>query len=372
MAVFRWFLYILLLAVVLALGLLFGASRPELVDQIELPEPVEAVFPINVDQSSSPDTPSEISAPIPGDTITAPAPVAEVGRLDVKAMQGGFIRGRVSPELDVEIAENAPLRSANGGFFYAFDRDRIGTVSVSIPSETLPSDLTLAISARDYDQGGAINTARTVAPGASPPTEEEPAADPAPETATSMPMGFDDMFPEELAVAPRNIAPGTETLEARKRREYRQKTDAIEAAQSTDVTGYLQDWIYPIDGAWRQTSAWGTERTLNGRPQVHAGADLAAVEGTPIIAPADGIVTLAATDFYYEGGVVFLDHGLGLTSMYLHMSEVDVGVGHVVKQGDKIGEVGTTGRSTGPHLCWRVHWNSRNVRVDPFAFVAAE
>ena len=365
-AVFRWILYLFLLVGVLALGLLFGASRPELVDQIELPDPVEAVFPINVDQGQAPDLPSDVSELNSDDSIATPAPPPEIGRLDVKAIQGGFIRGKVLPDLNVEIANDALVRSDNGGFFYAFARDRVGTIDVSIPSEILPSDLTLAISEREYDRGGAINTPKTFQPGASPDSETSEAS------AVSTPMGFDDMFPPELALVPKTFAPGGETLDQRKKREYDQKTEAIEGAQSTDVTGYLQDWIHPIDGDWRQTSAWGTERTINGRAQVHAGADLAAVEGTPIIAPADGVVTLSSTDFYYEGGVVFLDHGLGLTSMYLHMSQVDVGVGHVVKQGDKIGEVGTTGRSTGPHLCWRLHWKSRAVRVDPFAFVSAE
>lgn len=366
MAVFRWILYLFLLVAVLALGLLFGASRPELVDQIELPEPVEAVFPINVDQSQVPELPSDVSALSSEAPVATPAPPPEIGRLDVKAIQGGFIRGKVLPELNVQVANDAPLRSDNGGFFYAFDRDRIGTIDVSIPSEILPSDLTLAISEREYNRGGAINTPKTFQPGVSPESDTSEA------DILSTPMGFDDMFPAELALVPKTSSPDGETLGQRTRREYNQKTEAIEGTQRTDVTGYLQDWIYPIDGDWRQTSAWGTERTINGKPQVHAGVDLAAVEGTPIIAPADGVVTLSSTDFYYEGGVVFLDHGLGLTSMYLHMSQVDVGIGHVVKQGDKIGEVGTTGRSTGPHLCWRLHWTSRDVRVDPFAFVSAE
>lgn len=92
---------------------------------------------------------------------------------------------------------------------------------------------------------------------------------------------------------------------------------------------------------------------------VHLGLDFAAPPGSPISAPAAGIVTLADTDLYYEGGTIFLDHGHGLLSIFMHLSKVDVTPGQAVMAGDVIGRSGSTGRSSGPHLHWSVKW--RNV-----------
>jgi murein DD-endopeptidase MepM/ murein hydrolase activator NlpD len=91
---------------------------------------------------------------------------------------------------------------------------------------------------------------------------------------------------------------------------------------------------------------------------VHRGYDIAIPVGTEITAPADGTVTLGDPDLYYEGGTVFLDHGDGLVSVFLHMSSVEVSAGDVVKAGDRLGESGNTGRTTGPHLHWAVKWRN--------------
>ena len=90
---------------------------------------------------------------------------------------------------------------------------------------------------------------------------------------------------------------------------------------------------------------------------------MAAPTGTQVHAPADGIVTLAHSDMFYSGGTIIVDHGLGLSSSFLHLSRVLVEVGQTVKQGDLIGEVGASGRATGPHLDWRMNW--RDARIDP-------
>ncbi|MEM7570036.1 MAG: M23 family metallopeptidase, partial [Pseudomonadota bacterium] len=109
---------------------------------------------------------------------------------------------------------------------------------------------------------------------------------------------------------------------------------------------------------------------LNGVPKrPHYGIDLAAPRGTPVKAPAGGVVTLAEADFWDEGGLIFLDHGHGMQSAFLHLNEVSVKVGDVVAQGDIIGTVGSTGRSTGPHLDWRVNWGK--VWIDPQVLLAA-
>ncbi len=91
---------------------------------------------------------------------------------------------------------------------------------------------------------------------------------------------------------------------------------------------------------------------------VHQGYDLAAPVGTPVVAPAGGVVTLAEPDLYYEGGTIFLDHGHGLLSVFMHLSEVSVVPGDVVGRGELIGRTGNTGRSTGPHLHWGVKWRN--------------
>jgi len=95
----------------------------------------------------------------------------------------------------------------------------------------------------------------------------------------------------------------------------------------------------------------------------HFGVDLAAPKGTPILAPADGIVSLASEEMYFEGSLIMIDHGQGLISYYLHNETVDVEDGQRVTQGQQIGTVGSRGRSTGPHLCWRLKWRGRN--LDP-------
>ncbi len=131
----------------------------------------------------------------------------------------------------------------------------------------------------------------------------------------------------------------------------------IEEARKT-VT--LEDWYYdgfdwPVPGII--SGPFGNQRILNGVPkQPHFGVDIAAKEGTPIHAPAEANVLLAEPDFFYDGGITILDHGRGVTTTYLHQSKLVVAVGAHVARGDKIGEVGKTGRATGPHLCWRLNW----------------
>lgn len=128
------------------------------------------------------------------------------------------------------------------------------------------------------------------------------------------------------------------------------------------------DW--PLKG--RISGVFGSQRILNGEPKTpHSGLDVAAPAGTPVRAPADGVVRLADSDMYFEGGLILLDHGHWLESAFLHLSRLDVTVGQAVKKGDIIGAVGMTGRATGPHLHWSVKWTGRLVDpqllVDPAA-----
>ncbi len=114
----------------------------------------------------------------------------------------------------------------------------------------------------------------------------------------------------------------------------------------------------------RLTGVYGSQRYFNGQPRnPHYGLDYAAPTGTPVVAPASGTVTLAHPDMYFSGGTIIIDHGMGLNTSFLHLSKLDVKVGDAVVQGQKIGEVGATGRVTGAHLDWRANWGS--VRLDP-------
>jgi murein DD-endopeptidase MepM/ murein hydrolase activator NlpD len=109
---------------------------------------------------------------------------------------------------------------------------------------------------------------------------------------------------------------------------------------------------------------YGSQRILNGAPRApHMGVDIAGPVGTPLAAPADGVITLVESDLYLTGGTVIIDHGLGLSSIFLHMSAIEVKVGDRVHQGQEVGRMGKTGRATGPHLHWGMNW--RDVRVDP-------
>ena len=133
---------------------------------------------------------------------------------------------------------------------------------------------------------------------------------------------------------------------------------------SREKTMWFKDGFdYPLK-SFTKTSPFGAQRILNGEAKKpHYGVDIAAPVGTPIYAPADGVISLADDDLYFEGAMVLIDHGQGLISMYLHMSAIDVEPGQEVKRGEKLGEVGSRGRSTGPHLCWRLKW--RNRHLDP-------
>lgn len=137
---------------------------------------------------------------------------------------------------------------------------------------------------------------------------------------------------------------------------------AREARTERFTENFLQNgFVWPALGTI--TGVYGSQRILNGEPRSpHWGIDIAVPTGTPVIAPADGIVTLAHPDMYFSGATLFVDHGLGVVSAFLHLSEIDVKVGDVVRQGDVIAKVGSSGRSTGPHLDWRV--NVGAARID--------
>ena len=119
----------------------------------------------------------------------------------------------------------------------------------------------------------------------------------------------------------------------------------------------------------RISGTYGSQRILNGQPrQPHYGIDIAAPTGTPVYAPASGLVTLVK-DLYFSGWTVVIAHGLGVNSSFLHLDRVDVEAGMMVDRGGLVGTIGATGRATGPHLDWRIDWQGR--RIDPGLLVGA-
>ncbi len=130
----------------------------------------------------------------------------------------------------------------------------------------------------------------------------------------------------------------------------------------TDTEWFLSGWKWPALG--RVSGVYGSQRVLNGIPKrPHFGLDVAAPVGTDVFASTDGMVRMTEKDLYYTGGTVMIDHGHGLVSVYSHLSKITVPVGKTVHQGDKIGEIGATGRASGPHLDWRLNWFKE--RLDP-------
>ncbi len=139
---------------------------------------------------------------------------------------------------------------------------------------------------------------------------------------------------------------------------------AVDAVRGRDeaFNDVFGGFIWPING--RISGRFGRQRVYNGTPGTpHSGTDIAAAKGTPIHAPAAGKVIFAEPDLYLTGGTVLIDHGFGVGSNFLHLSKLDVAVGDRVEQGQVIGEVGATGRATGPHLHWGLTWF--RVRLDP-------
>lgn len=144
----------------------------------------------------------------------------------------------------------------------------------------------------------------------------------------------------------------------------RQDNQQVGAARRTnhDRSDFAVDFIWPAAGPI--SGVYGSQRVLNGKPKwPHYGVDVAAPTGTPVYAPAPGVVTLFVPDMYYSGGTLIIDHGLGVSSTFLHLSKGHVQAGQRVEQGELIGEIGATGRATGPHLDWRINWFKQ--RLDP-------
>ncbi|MBY5991290.1 M23 family metallopeptidase [Ferrimonas balearica] len=164
-------------------------------------------------------------------------------------------------------------------------------------------------------------------------------------------------------IARRIMEPNPEDV-ARAQEDARQTRAARERFETR--TDWQQAFIWPLHG--RITGVYGSQRFYNGEPRnPHFGVDVAAPTGTPVVAPADGVITLAVPDMFYSGGTLIIDHGFGVSSTFIHLHKLLVEPGTEVKQGEVVAEVGATGRVTGPHLDWRLNWHQE--RLDPALLV---
>ena len=137
-------------------------------------------------------------------------------------------------------------------------------------------------------------------------------------------------------------------------------------AINSSLLFFKDKFIMPVDGII--SGVYGSQRILNGKPKwPHYGIDIAAKQGTMIKSSGSGTVTMAEDDLYYTGGTIIMDHGHGISTIYSHLETVMVTVGDKINQGDVIGTVGSTGRSTGPHLDFRVNWFQ--TRLDPMSVI---
>ncbi|WP_404340142.1 M23 family metallopeptidase [Pseudoalteromonas mariniglutinosa] len=160
-------------------------------------------------------------------------------------------------------------------------------------------------------------------------------------------------------VAKKYVSPPKEVSE-------RISREAVAVKQARKVNSDLNFFLDPVykPAVGRISGVYGSQRYFNGEPRrPHFGLDIANKIGSPVYAPLSGSVVFAENDLYYSGGTLILDHGHGVTSTYIHLSKLNVKVGDTITTGDKIAEIGATGRVTGPHLDWRFNW--KNERLDP-------
>ncbi|MBI1260687.1 MAG: peptidoglycan DD-metalloendopeptidase family protein [Rhizobiales bacterium] len=225
--------------------------------------------------------------------------------------QGALMIGQTEPGAKVTIDGRSLMVSQKGYFAFGFDRDHgpKATLVVTTP-DGVSETKSLAVAARDYD------------------------------------------IQRINGIAPKYVSPPAETLKRiAKEREMKKRARPAD----TPADWFAETFIWPAKGPI--SGVYGSQRIFNGEPRrPHFGLDIAAPKGAPVVAPADGIVRLANPDMYFEGGLVFIDHGQGVSTYYMHLSKIDVKPGQSVRQGDVIGAVGSTGRATGPHLHWGMSW----------------
>ena len=249
-----------------------------------------------------------------------PADPAQCVLLQGNPIQGGMLWGQTAPSAEIRFGDRRVPVLPGGQFLLGLGRDMPASVELVVENEA-PCRQIVVVAARDY------------------------------------------RVQRIEGVPQQTVTPSEEHLE--RIRVEREKVRAAKSRRLLSTDGLVavqQGFVWPVTG--RISGVYGSQRIYNGTPGTpHYGVDVARPEGTPVLAPAAGEVTLAEPDLFYSGGTVILDHGYGFSSSFLHLSEVSVSVGDRLNPGDLIGAIGATGRATGPHLDWRMSWF--NQRIDP-------
>ena len=237
---------------------------------------------------------------------------------DGKFIQGSFILGKTEPGSEVFIDKKKVKVTSDGFFVFGLGRDRKYDVVITLNKDGNKQKIVKKIQKRKYN------------------------------------------IQRIDGIEEKKVTPPEEVYERIKR-----ENKWIGKARTIDsnLTFFIKKFVVPVENAII-SGVYGSQRILNGKPKwPHYGLDFAADEGTTIKAMLDGIVTLSEPDLYYTGGTLMFDHVHGISTIYLHMQKLLVKKGQMVKQGDIIGTVGSTGRATGAHLDVRLNWFQ--TRLDP-------
>ena len=232
--------------------------------------------------------------------------------------QGSFILGKTDPNAKVYI-DDREVRVSNDGYFaFGLDRDRKNNILIKIINKRETKLIEKKVFKRKYK------------------------------------------IQKIDGLPPKQVTPPPEVYE-------RIKKDNILIGKARAIDSKLiffkDKFIYPID-KYIITGVYGSQRVLNGKPRrPHYGIDFHAPEGTPVKSMMDGVVTLVENDMYFTGGTIIFDHGHGISTLYMHMKDINVKKGQKVKKGEIVGTLGQSGRATGPHLDIRLNWF--DVKLDP-------
>tara|TARA_A100001011_G_C14152845_1_gene774767 strand:+ start:189 stop:986 length:798 start_codon:yes stop_codon:yes gene_type:complete len=235
-----------------------------------------------------------------------------------KFIQGHFIIGKTEPKSKVWIDKRSVKVSEDGFFAFGIDRDRKYDVVITNEKDGKKVKIIKKVQKREYK------------------------------------IQKIDGLPEKKVTPPKEVY-----------ERIKKENKIISNARSinSNLTFFKNKFIFPLDNAII-TGVYGSQRILNGKPKwPHYGVDFAAKEGTQIRAMLDGMATMVEKDLFYTGGTLIFDHGHGISTLYMHMKEIYVEENQKVKQGEIIGTVGSTGRSTGAHLDVRLNWFG--TRLDP-------
>ncbi len=248
--------------------------------------------------------------------------LTELLMLKGELTQGSAVIGQAPKGATLKVNDRVIKTTNSGEFFIGFGRDETLTQSVKLVTATGEEYVdTLKLSKREYN------------------------------------------LQQVNGVPQKTVSPSKEHL-----KRIQQENALVGKARDivSEHTFFLETFIPPMQSTI--TGVYGSQRVYNGVPKrPHYGVDYAGPVGAPVYSPASGIVTLVHPDMFFSGGTLVIDHGYGVSSSFLHLSEILVKEGHTINQGDLIAKVGKGGRATGPHLDWRMNWF--DVRIDPLKVI---